>query len=137
AGDRGGEHSRRPDQRTRQHRRRPHRPCLRHLLPHRRAQRHQERRPRGGGGRLGRAARTSELLESASCAEHQPGLVGRRASDRAQHHGRLHLLWGWRTLSSCTISGNTAMGWEYGSGGGVAVVGGTVTISSCTISGNT
>ena len=86
AGDRGGEHRGQPDKCTRQHRRRPHRPGPRHLQPHRGAQRHAECRPRGGGGRLGRAGCTSELLESAPCAGHQPGLVGRRASDRAQHH---------------------------------------------------
>jgi hypothetical protein len=89
AGDRGGEHRRRPDQCTRQHRRRPHRPGPRHLLPQRRAQRHQERRPRGGGGRLGRAGCTSQLR----CAEHRPGLVGRRASDRAQHYQGVCTVW--------------------------------------------
>ena len=89
AADRG-EHQRRPDQCTRQHRRRPYCPCLRHLLPQRRAQHHQERSPPGGGGRLGHPERTSELLESAPCAEHQPGLVGLRATDRAPHHRRLH-----------------------------------------------
>ena len=36
------------------------------------------------------------------------------------------------TLSSCTITGNTA-----GNVGGVYVLGGTVTFSSCTITGNT
>jgi len=93
AGDNSGEHRRRPDQRTRQHRRHPHCPGPRHLQPHSRAQHHQERRPRGSGGRLGRAECTGELFESAPCADHQPGLVGRRATDRAQHHGRLHQLW--------------------------------------------
>ena len=86
AGDRGGEQHPRPDQCTRQHRRRSHCPCPRHLLPQCRAQHHQERRPRGGGGRLGRAGCTSQLLESAPCAVHQPGLVWRRATDWAQHH---------------------------------------------------
>ncbi len=85
-----GEHRRRPDQCTCQHSRRSHCPCRRHLLPQRRAQHHQERHPRGGGGSHGCAERTGELLESAPCAEDQPGLVRRRATDPAQHHGRLH-----------------------------------------------
>ena len=44
------------------------------------------------------------------------------------------------TMSSCTISGNTAGGIANGAdrrGGGVCVWSGTVTFSSCTITGNT
>jgi len=52
--------------------------------------------------------------------------------------GGVFVLGGKVTLSSCTISGNTAYGgYRMHGGGGVAVTGGTVAISSCTISGNT
>jgi hypothetical protein len=46
--------------------------------------------------------------------------------------GGVYVTGGTVTISSCTISGNTAVL----SGGGVSVEGGTVAISSCTISGN-
>ena len=88
----GGEHQRRPDRCTRQHNCQPHCPGPRHLLPQRRAQHHQERHPRGGRIRHGRAECTGELFESAPCAVDKPGLIRRRATDQAQHHGRLHRL---------------------------------------------
>jgi len=49
-----------------------------------------------GGGRLGHAGCTSQLLESAPCAEHQPGLVGHCGADRARHHQRIRAQHGGR-----------------------------------------
>jgi parallel beta-helix repeat protein len=48
--------------------------------------------------------------------------------------GGLRVGGGTVTLSSCTITGNTATNID---GGGVYIMGGTVTLSSCTITGNT
>jgi len=52
--------------------------------------------------------------------------------DGSQRGGGVNVYSGTVTISSCTISGNSA-----DDGGGIYVFSGTVTLSSCTISGNT